>query len=122
RRLLFDRAGNGVLQIVDLIDDLADLGDGVDGAFGVGLDGFDLAADVVGGLGGLLGQFLDLVGDHGKALAGLTGAGRFDGGVEGQKVRLLGDAGDDFDDVADLGAAVAELGDDGIGLVGNSDR
>ena len=75
------------------------------------LDGLDLPADVLGGLGRLLGQFLDLVGDHGEALARLAGAGRLDGGVQGQQVGLLGDRGDDLDDLADLGAALAELGD-----------
>ena len=63
-----------------------------------------LLADVLGGLGRLLGQFLDLVGDDGEALARLAGAGRFDGGVQGQQVGLLGDGGDDLDDLADLGA------------------
>ena len=91
-RLLLDGAGDRVLDVVDLVDDLADLGDGFDGAFGVALDGLDLAADVLGGLGGLLGQLLDLVGDDGEALARLAGAGRLDGGVQGQQVRLLGDA------------------------------
>src|SRR5262245_34286121 len=61
--LLLDGAGDGVLDIVDLVDDLADLGDRFDRALRVSLNGLDLAADVLGGLGGLLGQLLDLVGD-----------------------------------------------------------
>jgi hypothetical protein len=48
--------------------------------------------DVLGGLGRLLGQLLDLVGDHGEALARLTGPGGLDGGVQRQQVGLLGDA------------------------------
>ena len=117
-RLLLDRAGDGVLDVVDLVDDLADLADRLDRALGVALDGLDLAADVLGGLGGLLGQFLDLVGDHGEALARLAGPGRLDGGVQGQQVGLLGDGGDDLDDLADLGAALAQLGDGGVGRLG----
>ena len=74
-RLLLDGAGDRVLDVVDLVDDLADLGDGFDGPLGVALDGLDLAADVLGGLGGLLGQFLDLVGDDGEALARLARPG-----------------------------------------------
>ena len=62
-----------------------------DRAGGVALDGLDPAGDVLGGPGGLLGQVLDLAGDHGEALAGLAGAGRLDGGVERQQVGLLGD-------------------------------
>ena len=97
------------------------VGDGVDRRLGVGLDGLDLAADVLGGLGGLLGQFLDFVGDDGEALAGLAGAGGFDGGVQGEQVGLLGDGSDDLDDLADLGAGVAELGDGGVGGLGDLD-
>ena len=51
----------------------------------------DLGGDLVGGLGGLVGQALDLVGDHGEALAGFAGPGRLDGGVQGQQVGLAGD-------------------------------
>ena len=78
----------------------------IDSTAGVGvvLDRFDLGADVFGGLGGLLGEFFDLVGDDGEALAGFAGTCGFDGGVEGEEVGLLGDAGDDLDDLADLGA------------------
>jgi hypothetical protein len=50
---------------------------------------------------GLLGQLLDLVGDHGEALAYLAGPRRLDRGVQRQEVGLLGDAGDELDDVAD---------------------
>ena len=46
--------------------------DGVDSAFVIRLDGFDLPADVLGGGGGLLGQFLHFVGDHREAFAGFT--------------------------------------------------
>ena len=78
--------------------------DGVHRALGVGLDRLDLAADVFSGLGGLLGQFLDFVGDHGKTLAGFAGAGGFDGGVQRQQIGLLSNRSDDLDDLADFGA------------------
>jgi len=42
----------------------------------------DLRRDLAGGLGRLIGQALDLAGRDGKALAGIAGAGRLDGGVE----------------------------------------
>ena len=120
-RLLLDGAGDRALDVVDLADDRADLGDRVHRALGVGLDRLDLAADVLGGLGGLLGQFLHLVGDDGEALARLAGPGRLDRGVEGQQVRLLGDRGDHLDHLADLGAALAQLGNGGVGLLGHFD-
>ena len=66
-------------------------------ALGIGLDGFDLVADVFGRFGRLLGEFLDFIGDHGKAFAGFSGARRFDGGIQGQQVGLLRDGGDDLD-------------------------
>jgi hypothetical protein len=56
------------------------------------LDRLDLGRDVLGGFGGLFGEFFDLVGDDGEALAGFAGAGGLDGGVEGEEVGLLGDA------------------------------
>ena len=59
---------------------------------GVGLDGADPAADVLGGPGGLLGEVLDLVRDDGEALARLARPRRLDGGVEREQVGLLGDA------------------------------
>ena len=60
------------------------------------------AADLVGGPAGLVGQALDLVGDHGEALAGIAGARRLDGGVQRQQVGLAGDVVDQVDHVADL--------------------
>ena len=53
------------------------------------LDRLDLLADVLGRLGGLLGQLLDLVGDDREALARFAGAGRFDRRVQRQQVGLL---------------------------------
>ena len=88
---------------------------GLDRTFGIGLNGGDLAADVSGGRSGLLGEFLDLIGHHGEAFAGLAGASGFNGGVEGEQVGLLRDGADDLDDFADFGAGVAQFGHRGIG-------
>ncbi len=65
-------------------------------------DGLDQLGDVAGGAVALLGQLAHLVGDHGKAAPGVAGAGRFDRGIERQQVGLVGDAGDDPDELADL--------------------
>ena len=73
------------------------------------LDPGDLGLDVPGGRGGLLGQFLDLVGHHGKALARSPGARRFDGGVQRQQIGLRGDVGDRLGHLADLLGCLAEL-------------
>ena len=56
--------------------------------------------DLVGRLLGLIGEVLDLGGDHGKAAAGLAGTRRFDGGVERQQVDLAGDVADQLHDAA----------------------
>ena len=50
----------------------------------------DDALDDVGRLAGLGGQGAHFVGHYGKATALLTGAGCFDGGIQGQQVGLLG--------------------------------
>ena len=67
--MFLDRRRDGAGNVADLIDDGANRGDGVDRALGVGLNRRDFLADVLGGLGGLLGQFLDFVGDDGESLA-----------------------------------------------------
>ena len=79
--LLLHRGSNGVGDAIDLVDDFTDGADRSHGCFGVNLNGFDLAADVLGGLGGFLGQLLHFVGHYRKALASLTGAGCFNGRV-----------------------------------------
>ncbi len=52
----------------------------------------DQAGDLAGRDLGLLGQLAHLVGDDGEPRALLAGAGGLDGGVEGEQVRLLGQA------------------------------
>ena len=74
-------------------------------------DAFHPLADVVGGLGRLAGEFLDLGGHDGKAFAGVAGAGRFDRGIQGQELRLLGDVLDDLDELADAVGRLTQLAD-----------
>jgi len=62
----------------------------------------NLERDLLGGTGGLVRQFLDLRGDHGKALARLARPGSLDRGVQRQQVRLTCDGVDQGDDIADL--------------------
>src|SRR5579871_2797998 len=81
RRLLFDRRGDAVRNIVDLVNNGADLLDCGDRALGIALDGLDFLADVFGGLRGLLREFLHFVRYHGEALAGFARPRRFDGRV-----------------------------------------
>jgi len=47
-----------------------------------GTNGADLRVDAVGRFGRLTGELLNFVGDDRKTFAGLSGAGRFDRGVE----------------------------------------
>src|SRR3712207_7466494 len=57
-------------------------------------------------------------GDHRKALAGLAGARRLDGGVEGEQVGLVGDAADQLDHGADLLRALGQARDLAVAGVG----
>ena len=58
----------------------------------------NLRRDLAGGLGGLIGERLDLLGDDREALAGIARACGFDRGVEGQQVGLPCDRVDEADD------------------------
>ncbi len=89
--LLFHGRSDAVADVVHLINDGPDLANGVDCTFGIGLDGLNLTADLFGGLGRLLRQFLNFIGDDGKAFARFTSASGFDGGVEGEQIGLLRD-------------------------------
>jgi hypothetical protein len=60
------------------------------------------AAICLVGLGRALGQPLHLLGHHREAAAGLAGRSGLDRGVQRQHVGLLGDVGDQLDDLADL--------------------
>jgi hypothetical protein len=85
---------------------------------GRGLDQADILADFGGRLGGLFGQRLDLVGDDGKAAAGIAGARRFDGGVQRQQVGLLGDRLDQIEHAVDAlgrGGRPLDFGDRFLG-------
>jgi hypothetical protein len=115
---LFDRGGDGSLRVVDLLDHFADRCDRGDGGGGVGLDRGYSAGDVFGRSGGFLGKVFDFGCYHGEALAGFSGAGGFDGGVEGEQVGLLGDAGDQLDDVVDIRGGGAQLANDPAGFGG----
>ena len=77
-----------------------------------GLDGADEVADLLRCALGFFRELSDLVSDDGEALALLTCARRFDRGVEREQIRLLGDAGDRRDDLADFLRALTELFDD----------
>ena len=67
----------------------------------------DLGRDLLRRLGRLARQLLHLGRHHGKALAGLAGARRLDGGVERQQVGLAGDGVDQLHHVADPARRVA---------------
>ncbi|MCY1287087.1 hypothetical protein D9M70_360730 [compost metagenome] len=71
----------------------------------------DHLLDFLGGLLGTLGQGAHLVRHHGEAAPLLAGARRFDGGVQGQQVGLLGNALDHFQHAADGGAVRRQLVD-----------
>jgi hypothetical protein len=81
------------------------------GRGGLALDGGHQLRNVAGRVRGAVGQFANLVGDHGKAAAGLAGASSFDRGVERQQVGLVGDFLDQVHDAADLLSAALQAKD-----------
>ena len=99
-----------------------DAGNGAHGALRVVLNCGDLAADVYSRLGGLLGEFLELVGHNGEAFAGLSGARGFDSSVEREKISLLGDGRNEFDHFSNFRAGGAEPADRLVGALGNLHR
>lgn len=67
----------------DFVRDFLDLADSFDRNR---LDRLDIALDLIGGPGGLLGKFLDLVGNDREASAGVPGPCRFDGRVQASRL------------------------------------
>ena len=88
------------------------------GLLGGALQGGDQLVDLLGGIGGALGQQTHLVGHHGEAAAHLAGARGFDGGVQGQQVGLVGDALDHVHHAADLAAVLGQARHGGAGVAG----
>jgi hypothetical protein len=75
-----------VVAISDIFSDgVADILDGDDRLIGRGLDSCDVTADLAGGVGGLLGERLDLGGNDGETAASLARAGGFDRRVQGPR-------------------------------------
>ncbi|MNG87807.1 hypothetical protein D3C79_466250 [compost metagenome] len=84
---------------------------------GIAAQAGDQALDFFGRLPRTPGQGAHFVGHHGETTALLPGAGRLDGGIEGQQVGLVGDALDHFEDIADgvdLGAEAVDTGTRGL--------
>ena len=84
-------------------------------AQGRSLNAADLPADLLGRFRRLVGERFDLGCDHGKALAHLAGARRFDGRIQGEEIGLAGDVVDELDHRPDLlgsGSQLFDLADD----------
>ena len=81
-----------------------------------GLHGLDDLVDLRNRSRGTLGQAAYFIGDHGETASRLAGPGRFDSGVEGQQVGLLGDALDHFQHLADPAAVGFQATDHGRGV------
>ena len=78
------------------------LGDGL-------LNIFDQVSNFFSSAGGFLGEFTDFIGDNGEAFAMFTGAGGFDGSIEGEEVGLRGNIVDSFENSPNLLGALAHF-------------
>ncbi len=74
------------------------------------LDGRNHLRDLLGGIGGTLGQLAHLIRHHGEAAPLVTGPRRFDRRIQRQQIGLCGDVTDHPDDGRDLPGAFAQLG------------
>ena len=118
RALLFDRGGDRGGDLVDLADGLADVADRADRRRRHLLHAGDLRANFVGGFRGLVGEALDLGGDHRKAPAGFAGARGFDGGVERKQVGLRSDDLNQIDHDIDAAGVFGKPLHGGVGFAG----
>jgi hypothetical protein len=100
--LLRDRGGDAAEQRTNGADHVGDFLDGSDRCAGVVLQRRDAAFDFFRRALRLQRQRFHFRGDDGEAAAGLSGARRFDGGIQGEQIGLPCDVGDEIDDSADL--------------------
>ena len=84
----------------------------VDGLARFLLDALDELGNFSCRLRRLLRQLADFIGHYGKAQAMLAGAGRFNGSIQGQQVRLLSQVINHLDDLANIVRALPKRGDD----------
>lgn len=113
--LSLNRRGNSSGNLVHLIYHGRDRADCFHRAVGISLNGGDLMTDVFSGLGSLTGEFFDFVGDNCKALAGFTRPCSLNGGVQGKEFGLLGDRGDDLDNLTSFSAGFTKFTNGGVG-------
>src|SRR6267154_2794911 len=116
--LLFDRRGNADGDLAHLRDGFGDTADRGNRVAGGGLHRRDLRGDFFRGLGGLVGERLDLGSHDGKATAGFAGARRFDGRVQRKQIGLRGNAMDQLYNLTDLLGAGRQRAYGGIGALG----
>ncbi len=95
-----------------------DAAHGIDSAVHFFADREDLACDLFRGLGCLGCESLYFGGDDREAPACFAGACRFDGGIQGQQVRLLGNRLDHVDHTLDVIGLGRERLDDAMGIAG----
>ena len=88
--LLLDRGRDRTGDAADTLDGLADRLDRGDRLLGRKLHAGDLVRYLVGCLGSLAGECLDLLGDDREAAARIARARSLDGGIQRQKIGLLG--------------------------------
>ncbi len=108
--LLADQPGDGIVDVGDILHGPADPFNGLVDVGGGRLNPIDMASGFGGGFGRLVGQCLDLPGDHGEPPARLTRTRRFDGGIDGQKMGLVGDGFDQRHDPADGSGGIGQGG------------
>lgn len=106
---VFQRSACVVGQVNPIFNLSGPFAHGPDRLLGVLLDRLDHGRDFFGGLRGPFGELPHFVGDYRESAPLLTRPSRFNGCIQSQEIRLIGDVIDDTDDLADLVAGFAEL-------------
>ncbi len=116
--LLFDGAGDVHRDLAHPRDRLGDPADRHHRITGGRLHGGDLRGDFLGGLGGLVGQRLDLGRHHREATAGFAGTRRLNGRVQREQIGLRRDGVNELHDLADLLRTTGENLNRRVGALG----
>ena len=122
RRALFGHCcSNCAADIADFPDRVLDSSNRGKRALGRALHASDLRSDFFCCTTGLTGQRFHLAGHNGESTSGFASTRRLNRRIQRQQIGLLGNRGDQLDDIADLLRSARQFSDPLVGLFGLAD-